>query len=1295
MTPVSTPQKPSVPQNQPSEPSTSSREKGPRRTSRNRPTRSQSEQKQIEKYKWEKAIKNADYRKIDADAAKQRMTDVLQKRAQDGKARMDSVCRIYRTRRYNSATFAGSPGLPLRKQDRQIATWGNEPKKPHKETGEMKLYKPGKKREYPQGKRDPMPLLVNEREPWKSLAISEYASGSWNQAAGTSLLAANDPHVTPHPYSNKWATPTELKSFLEQEWGGIRFESGYHVYPDDFPTEQNILGALNILSVSNHLWLNPPFHEITRHLVHWLDVAIKTNTAFAIISPVRNHSAKFRFIANLDITTVVYFRNPVHFHSLSSNRTPGPCPSQICIIFLNMRGTSITVNNTRFGTFPIDPTWKAQLRALPNSFNSDLTWAGVKDVVQKYKLEEQQALDLCQPQMSFLDLLPEVGSTLDTKPFTPFSPLWSSKLSPLMRIHFPQDYIPVKRDSITPSRAEFLLKKHNGQFLPQGNISCNLCHSSEHPTHACFLRIPSCSELGIFAKDDKILYCFLTTEFQPYSPIEEVAGETRETTIARVRHTIDFRKHQFVQLVNAFFTRDASKISFRWERPSFSQMRNNLPHHVALGKELWIIIQIAFGVRYPWLKPPPAIAIGRRPLTIDKGLWDIQAKEIQGGYACISPDNFSECLHQIFGLESSDKLRGIHNLRYLNGFLPKFKYQQENLEDFIRDLEPGDLLWFEDMKGCFQQFTLCPRDRRRFGFQFIYNGRKYTVTPNYCLFGASLNPFFVKERFKQEIRILRMVCKAALLWLDDLNGILKGSLPPRTIQSIMIFCKWIWEGGGVIFGPKGVKWNPVPVIRTLGHNVFAPFQMKSIPSEKIEKLYEACVELLSSSETTLQELSTIAGRFLAYGPPIAKLFTSELFTIMSNELKGLAFREKLTEIKGNHQSKLDGIQPRTHNFLNLAKSPPLQWPSATDPSQLEYQQSVQTLLRQTDTSVTFAKIQHFKAEACDAKLYKIKIPVSPKLEQIFANWFSTLTATKFRTKPQSIAHWEKAYFANSDASEIGVGVNLLYQERNTPQATRIMLSQHYPFPDALKSFLSTQDLPIIRASCAREAYGIWYAMKTLVRLLRKFHREPLPIFIYTDNLAVAFMFHSQHAQNYITQKYLRETLQLLHSLNEPFEILWKRRSEPSAESADLASKLPPWECSPILKTRLRRILKMPRTTRFHYPVAPLDMLRLRRGRVPDSLLPWHQSTDMSRIIIIIVPPNLQKQTYANVVECFLQFSWNGFLIVPRLHFKQWFSSLVQTLGPPLKVDTTPENFHSSIFQTKVFNLQMAIFRLKS
>ena len=191
------------------------------------------------------------------------------------------------------------------------------------------------------------------------------------------------------------------------------------------------------------------------------------------------------------------------------------------------------------------------------------------------------------------------------------------------------------------------------------------------------------------------------------------------------------------------------------------------------------------------------------------------------------------------------------------------------------------------------------------------------------------------------------------------------------------------------------------------------------------------------------------------------------------------------------------------------------------------------------------------------------------------------------------------------------------------------------------------------------------------------------------------MFLSQHAQNYITQKYISESLQMLHAFEKPFEVLWKRRSEPSAESADLASKLPPWRCSPRLEDRLRKIIQADSSMQFCYPLDPLDMIRLRPGRIPRGFISWHNVQHQSKCLVLIVPPNLQKLTYQNIIECFMQFSLQGFLIVPRLHFKSWFSHILQRLGTPLNVDTSPENFESSIFQTSPkFNFQMAIFRLQ-
>ena len=145
-------------------------------------------------------------------------------------------------------------------------------------------------------------------------------------------------------------------------------------------------------------------------------------------------------------------------------------------------------------------------------------------------------------------------------------------------------------------------------------------------------------------------------------------------------------------------------------------------------------------------------------------------------------------------------------------------------------------------------------------------------------------------------------------------------------------------------------------------------------------------------------------------------------------------------------------------------------------------------------------------------------------------------------------------------------------------------------------------------------------------------------------------------------------------------------------SADLASKLPPWSCSTSLESILKHRLKLDPKTKLIYPIKPLELLHLRMGRIPPGLQSWNNKESLFPIIIL--PPHLQKQTYRNVLECFNQFKIEGLLIVPGMKYKAWYSHLVQQHGIPLLVNTTEENFNSSIFRTLTkFHFQMAIFHL--
>ena len=175
-------------------------------------------------------------------------------------------------------------------------------------------------------------------------------------------------------------------------------------------------------------------------------------------------------------------------------------------------------------------------------------------------------------------------------------------------------------------------------------------------------------------------------------------------------------------------------------------------------------------------------------------------------------------------------------------------------------------------------------------------------------------------------------------------------------------------------------------------------------------------------------------------------------------------------------------------------------------------------------------------EAADRRLYKLPIPTPIKLKDICANWFAILCHSKSTQTHPSLMHWTEAFFINSDASEIGVGINILYQVKGKPQATKILSSKHFPLPADLQSLLSTHGESVIRPSCARETFGLAQATRDLQELIIENKLKTLPCFLYTDNLGTAFMFHSKHAKNYITQRYLTATLRTLHDFQQPFEI---------------------------------------------------------------------------------------------------------------------------------------------------------------
>ena len=438
--------------------------------------------------------------------------------------------------------------------------------------------------------------------------------------------------------SQKWAVSQRFVKFICSDWGGQKFNSGYFIYADDFEEDKDIDGALAITATSNNLYLNPPFKEILVHLHHWFNLALRNNRSYVIVSPVLLDSAEWKFFANSDYTVTVFFRNPVSFEDIRNNyQRPGTCPKQICLIFLNVSGDNVIVENDLDGVFVFTNNWYRDLKCQPINKPETLKWDKVPDLIYDYKDAQKDLIFSQRSSFDFSDLKPSVLPSVDSNLFTPLSPLWDSHMSPLLKRYFGDSFTPRYRESISLARSEHLLKIHEGQFYSAGPNLCNLCGSENHPTHACFLRIPSVSDLGLIHRYDVEMYKYLVSNFPFFDEIHAIPGESKAKTSRRIRSTVSLRERCFISFTNKHFETLRPKVKWPWKLSGFSQIRNNLPHHVALAKPLWIIIGCAFGIHYPYLQLPPIRTIGHVPPTVDKDMFQICCKETNRGTPDISP----------------------------------------------------------------------------------------------------------------------------------------------------------------------------------------------------------------------------------------------------------------------------------------------------------------------------------------------------------------------------------------------------------------------------------------------------------------------------------------------------------------------------------------------------------------------------------------------------------------------------------------------------------------------------------
>ena len=190
------------------------------------------------------------------------------------------------------------------------------------------------------------------------------------------------------------------------------------------------------------------------------------------------------------------------------------------------------------------------------------------------------------------------------------------------------------------------------------------------------------------------------------------------------------------------------------------------------------------------------------------------------------------------------------------------------------------------------------------------------------------------------------------------------------------------------------------------------------------------------------------------------------------------------------------------------------------------------------------------------------------------------------------------------------------------------------------------------------------------------------------------MFHTKNIQNHITLFYISEASRILNALGLPYELIWKPRSCPSSQAADLASKMPPWSLTQKNLQKISKTFKVRTPLIPDYLMTPVELLNLSEMSLPDKLQRYNKSRKLD---FIILPPNFPKGSYETISLCLLKFNIRGFLIVPELKYTPWFDHIQEKLGNHLALPTSKEWFQSSILHksSKRYKFNMAIFHFQS
>ena len=573
-------------------------------------------------------------------------------------------------------------------------------------------------------------------------------------------------------YSNQWARPTALTKFFQKLRWGVRKEklgfTGYDWCPDfhvEPGSEWDLLRRKIILPFA---LINIPFEKglCEEILVKMVRLCIHNYTSMVVISPYRPYDPVHKAIYNSKKHGYILLLDPISFLRIEDDYSrPGVCPVKIILIFLNFYNSpKLSVHNNLDGIFDANKIPLVDFTPLPNiglvqpsrhAFQSSdiVKIQNLVSQCQNYETArlKSREMNLLWPELQFnqyrtlnygFDVCADVFHN-------------SNHPDPLWHKQFPGKTKPRRFKSISYRQYDKACgddSKIYGSRLDFENHTCTLCGKKGHDRSICWRRIRTSQSMKLVDATDKVLNLFITS-LTPCPPLPHITpSDDKIAFILKLQKQILDRANYFSTTWDVFAR--SRNICPDLVQPGFGQLRQGLPFWFALGVPTFILQWVAFGIPVFWThaRPEPCevahdfdhgVPVDSHP-EVKKSIFDFVK------LGCLLPVRRRHALAicPLFARESGNKIRCIHDLRYVNRFILKLRFTLTTAVNFCR------LSLYFCMK-------------------IIHNKKPMYFRPNGKTFGESDVPFAITVLVKYVTDVFNRftICS---FWIDD--GIIVASV---------------------------------------------------------------------------------------------------------------------------------------------------------------------------------------------------------------------------------------------------------------------------------------------------------------------------------------------------------------------------------------------------------------------------------------------------------------------------------------------------------------------------------------